>query len=162
MLTLIVLGHLAFAQTTGVSLSGIGVQGSARHLLAPGVGLWGTYSPRPWSITAEARVASAPQESPYYAYHQSIYALSVVGGWAGGTHATTVHAQLGPALRITRGGAEIGEEHEVWTIARPAARARLALEGPMYQKLVWSWQMGYTAHAAGADWDAGAGLGVAW
>ncbi|MBN2800012.1 MAG: hypothetical protein JXX28_12785 [Deltaproteobacteria bacterium] len=162
LMAVLVPGIALGGDTAGLLLSGVGGQTASRHVLTAGVGAWYTTAPRPWSVTGEVMGTGQGRGDAIYRYQQGLARISAVGGVALGTHATTFHAGVGPALLLARGTLDAGDERWAWTQVRGGVRGRVALDGPLGRGLGWTWSTGVTGHDRGADWDAGLGLGAAW
>lgn len=149
--------------TGGISLSAFAVQGPARHTITPGLGAWVSYTPRPWAITGELGVTQRTRENEQYFVRTQTLRGSAVVELALGTRPMTFHAGIGPALSLTRGLTEWGQNSSSTVLLDPGLRVRMALDGPLGETLAWQWQLGVTSRGVYAwDYDTGLGLGVRW
>jgi hypothetical protein len=162
-LILALLGLSAQAATLTVSPTLTGWQTSARHLAFPGasVQLFQGGDGLAWGIDflAGRHLVSEPD---LYRFDTQALRLAGLVGWSGGEGPLTAHLGAGPATAITLSRVRAGDRDQRGYRVEPALRARLALEGPLGERLAWSWHTGATARWGGLDWDAGLGLGVRW
>ncbi|MEQ1572473.1 MAG: hypothetical protein ABMA64_43030, partial [Myxococcota bacterium] len=105
-----------------------------------------------------------------YVEGESVYRMSRVAGRAAafgelalGTHATTFHLGLGPALIVTRSRVQYAGADVTDTAPSGAVAGRLALDGPLAGGVGWQFRVGGAVHATGSvDYDTALGLGVAF
>jgi len=149
--------------TAGLAPGAWAWQGSARHAVLPTLGLWATHSARPWSLTVELAGSHRNRGARTYRYRTSHLRASTVASLALGTHATTFHAGLGPALSVQTGSLRYGGERLPVGSIQAGVRVRMALDGPVAGRLGWSWHVATTSRGwSGVDYDTSVGLGVAW
>lgn len=150
--------------TAGVQLSAFALQTPARHAIVPSLGVWASYTPRPWALTGELTLTRRAKSNDYYGINTQLVRASALAELAMGTRPMTVHIGAGPALTVSSARAEWGEtDAERITRADLGVRARVALDGPLGERLAWQWQVGVASRGVyNWDYDLGAGLGVQW
>jgi hypothetical protein len=152
----------ASAGTGGLTGGAWAVQTPARHAIVGEVGVWATHGPRPWSVTGEIAGTWRHRGEETYDFRTFYLRVSAVGGLALGTHATTFHLGLGPALTASLGHVSWGDRSVPARAAFLGVRARVGLDGPLSDGLSWCWWTAATTRGTALEWDAGAGLGLAW
>lgn len=150
--------------TAGVQLSAFALQTPARHAIVPSVGVWASYTPRPWALTGELTLTRRARSNDLYAVSAQLARASALAELAMGTRPMTMHLGVGPALTVTSARTEWSESDAArLTRADLGLRARVALDGPIGERLAWQWQVGVASRGVyNWDYDMGAGLGVQW
>ncbi len=148
--------------TAGVQLGAWAWQTPPRHAVLLDLGLWGTHTLKPWSLTAELASTWRSRGADSYHYRTLHTRLSVVGGLAMGSHASTLHLGAGPALTARLGKLSWEGGSAPVRALQGGVRLRMALDGPLGQRLAWCWHMAGTTRGWSMDWDTAVGLGVPW
>ena len=165
------LAGVAFAHgVAGLEPGLVAYQTSASADLDGSLGLWYTFEPRPWAVTAELAAwhrneGPRPVVDGASLYHIATFNLrfSALAEVALGTHATTFHAGVGPALTWARATVRWTAHEATSNELIPGVRGRIALDGPLWKRLTWEWHTGATSRAFSAvDYDTALGLGLAW
>lgn len=157
----VALSPTASATSLSLAPSVVGWQASARHLVLPAAHLQLLHHAQPVSFGAELLVARhSTGDRGLYEYNSARLRLAALMGWSGGSGPFTVHLGAGPGLAARLGPAQVGDHRISPVVLAPGLRARVALEGPIGDRLVWTWQSGAMARIGGLDWDCGIGLGV--
>jgi hypothetical protein len=156
--------------TLGVAPGLVAASASAALDMDGEIGLWGTYTRRPWSVTAEVEAWNRVDGAKPYVDGTSLYRFgrfglrgSAVAEVALGTHATTFHLGLGPAVTWTHERLRWAGHDVDSALVQPGIRGRMAVDGPIGKVVAWEWSIGVTSRAFEAvDWDSAIGLGVQW
>lgn len=145
------LASLAWATDVGLGTGLVGWSTSARHRLMPPAALWVTDESDRWAWSAEALWAYTRDTSPLYEFDTHYVRLSGTVDAAFGSQATSFRVGAGPALSMRAGRA---------TEILPGVRTRVALHGPLGERVAWMWSTGATVRPRGVDYDLALGLGV--
>jgi hypothetical protein len=164
------LAGVAFAGgTAGVQLGAVAAARSAAPPIDGQLGLWASVAPRPWGLAVEGtawhRVDGAKpwDDGSLYQFATVQARGAVYAEVALGTHATTFHAGLGPALTLTDTRVRSAGRDVRDRALDPGVAGRIAVDGPIVGALGWQWRVGLASRGLRAvDLDSALGLGVAW